>query len=132
MAESSFLGQGIKFPYEVDKFGRIALSSDVEKIVQSLQTLFAEPTGTELMREEYGSDIRLALFEPNDTIVRGLLDYFIVKAIGQWETRIKVIDIVYSTPIDKPDTIQCSVFCIVKQTSETFSFIFPFIRELKI
>lgn len=131
MPVRTYLGQGLKFPPEVDSFGRIALENDAELIKQSLAILFSEPVGTELMREQYGSQVRLAMFQPNDAIVLGLLDYFIVDAISKWERRIKIADIRYDQPIDKPETINCTIFFIIKQSSEIDSFVFPFYRELK-
>lgn len=126
-----YLGQGLKFPFAVDVFGRIALQNDAELVKQSLEILFSEPEGTELMREHYGSKIRDVLFEPNDAVARGLLDYYIVDAINKWERRIQLVDIRYDQPPQTPALINCIIFYIIKQSSEIDSFIFPFYRELK-
>lgn len=131
MAARSYLGQGLKFPFEVDTFGRVALQNDKELVKQSLEILFNEPVGTELMREHYGSQVREVIFEPNDVIAAGLLDYFIVDAIQKWERRIQIIDITYDQPPQSPALINCSIKYLIKQSSEIDSFIFPFYRELK-
>jgi uncharacterized protein len=124
-----YLGQGIKFPFEVDNFGRIALANDAALIKQSLQILFSEPIGTEFYREHYGSEIRQALYEPNDAIVKSLLDYFIPDAIQKWEKRIQTIDVRYTQAEDKPDTIICTIFYLIKQANEIDSYIFPFYKN---
>jgi phage baseplate assembly protein W len=126
-----FLGQGLKWPLQVDSFGRIALQSGPDLIKQSLQILFLEPIGTELMREHYGSRVRQAMFEPNDDIIKSLLDFFIVDAIESWEKRINLIDIAYDLPADRPELVKCVITYQIKQSSEIDSFIFPFYRELK-
>lgn len=131
MPVRTFLGQGIKWPLQVDSFGRITLENDRELVNQSLLILFTETEGSEFYREQYGSKIRQIMFEPNDDIAKGLLDYFIVDAIQKWERRIKIADIIYSQPPDQPSTINCRIFYIIKQSSEIDSFIFPFYRELK-
>lgn len=131
MAVRKYLGQGIKFPHSIDQFGKIEYQNDSELVKQSLRVLFAEPIGTELMREHYGSQIRKGLFQQNDIIVRNLLDYFITDAIQKWERRIMLADIKYKQPNDQPDVIMCTIFFLIKQSSEIDSFIFPFYKELK-
>lgn len=126
-----YLGQGVKFPYEVNAYGRIALQNDVDLVKQSLSILFCEPVGTEFYREHYGSQIREAMFEPNDTILRSLLDYFISDAIQKWEKRINLVDIKYTQPNNQPSFVNCTIFFVLRQSSEIDSFIFPFYRELK-
>lgn len=131
MAARKYLGQGLKFPFEVDPYGRIALQNDIELVKQSLDILFREPLATEFFREHYGSQVREVLFEPNDAIARGLLDYFIVDAIQKWENRIQLVDIKYDQPPQTPSLIMCTIFFIIRQSSQIDSFIFPFYRELK-
>lgn len=131
MAIRAYLGQGLKFPFEINQYGRIALQNDSALVKQSLDILFNEPLGTEFFREHYGSQIRLAQFEPNDLILHSLLDYYITDAIQKWERRIYLLDIKYTQPASEPDLISCTVIFAVKQSSEIDSFVFPFYRELK-
>lgn len=126
-----FLGQGIKFPLDVDSSGRIALQNDSDLVKQSLGILFSEPVGTEFFREHYGSRVRLVLFEPNDQIVKSLLDYYIVDAIEKWERRIQIIDIQYDQPPTSPELIRCVIIYLIKQSNEIDSFIYPHYREIK-
>lgn len=131
MAVRKYLGQGEKFPPEVDRFGKITLINDLELVKQSVFKLFDEPIGTELYREHYGHQIRRVLFEPNDSICKSLLDFYIVDVINKWEQRIQLIDIVYTQPADNSAVINATIFFIVKQSSEINSFIYPFYRTLK-
>lgn len=131
MAFRAYLGQGIKYPFEVDTFGKITVQSDADLIKQSLRILFDEPVGTELFREHYGSQIRLCMFEPMDAILTSLLDYYIFDAISKWERRISLYDIKYRSVDEKSNVIMCTVYYQIKKASEIDSFIFPFYRELK-
>lgn len=126
-----YLGQGLKFPYQIDVFGKIAYESDSELIKQSLRILFSEPVGTEFFREHYGSRIREAMFEPNDAILRTLLDYYIVDAIEKWERRIKLVDIIYDQPPSSPSLMNCKIVYLIRQSSEIDSYVYPFYRSLK-
>ncbi len=131
MAVRTYLGQGIKYPFEVDNFGKIALQNDSELVKQSLKILFQEPVGSELFREHYGNQIMECMFEPNDIVLKSLLDYFIFDAISKWERRIYLYDIKYFSDGNKIDRIICQIFYQIKKSGEIDSFIFPFDRELK-
>ena len=131
MAAKPYLGQGIKYPHVINTFGRIDYESDINLIKQSLAILFSTPLGTEFYREHYGSDIRLAMFEPNDAVTRSLLDYYLVDAVARWERRISVVDVEYQQPGSQPDLINCTIIFQIRQSSEIDSFVFPFYRELK-
>lgn len=126
-----YLGTGVKYPYEVDKFGKIAYESGTNLVKQSIETLLNTPVGTELGRESFGSEIRIALFEPNDRILYSLLDYFIIDAVQKWEKRVNIIDIVYTTPAEEPERLDVEIYFREKQSNQIDSFIFPFYRELK-
>lgn len=131
MTTTPYLGQAVKYPYEVDVFGKITYESAVNLIKQSINILFTTPIGTEFYREHYGSEVRMAMFEPNDLIAQTLLDYYLIDAISKWEKRIKILDIEYEYPESQPDLINCRIIFRVRQSSEIDSFVYPFYRELK-
>lgn len=131
MTTNPYLGQAVKYPYEVDVFGKITYESAVNLIKQSINILFTTPIGTEFYREHYGSEVRMAMFEPNDLIAQTLLDYYLIDAISKWEKRIKILDIEYEYPESQPDLINCRIIFRVRQSSEIDSFVYPFYRELK-
>lgn len=131
MASRPYLGQGTKHPHSIDQFGKIELQSDSALIKQSLEILFAEPIGSEFYREHYGSNIKQAMFEPNDSILSSLLDYYILDAIQKWERRIQVSDIKYQRDAGQTKFINVMIVYRIKQSSEIDSFIFPYYTELK-
>ena len=131
MAGKVYLGQGTKHPHEINVFGRISLESGTDLIKQSLDVLFNMPVGTEFFREHVGSQIREAMFEPNDAVTKSLLDYYIADGIQRWERRILLVDIEYDFPENEPSLIRVAIFFQVKQASEIDSYIFPFYRQLK-
>lgn len=131
MARRSYLGQGIKHPHVVDNFGRVTLVSDRDLIMQSLDIIFNTPVGSEFFREHEGSEIRELMFEQNDIVLCGLMDFYVMDAILKWERRIKVLDLKYDFPRDVPNLIKTTINFRYKQNSELDSFIFPFYRELK-
>lgn len=126
-----WLGQGIKFPFEVDRFGRIALANDIDLVNQSLSIIFSTSLGSEFYREHEGSQLKEVMFEPNDQVVMGLLDYIVNDAIAKWEGRVRLADIRYDFPNNRPELINIYVFYTLRQSNEVKSFVFPFYRELK-
>lgn len=131
MAARPYIGTGTKHPHQIDQFGKIELVEDKDLVKQSLLILFNTPLGSEFAREHFGSQIRLAMFEPNNQITITLLDYYVVQAIIKWERRIRLVDILYDIPPGKPETITVTIVFKIKQSSEIDSFIFPFYRALK-
>lgn len=128
----AYLGQGIKYPHQVNTFGRIDLAADVDLINQSLRILFETPEGTEFFREEIGWQGRQLLFEANTPVLRSLLDYFINDVIQRWERRIQVVDVQYTNPSPTSDPgvlLYAIVYYKVKQANEIQSFIFPFYKS---
>lgn len=126
-----YLGVGVKHPHSIDQFGKVELQSDTELIKQSLEILFSEPVGSEFFREHYGSKIKLAMFEPNDTVLTSLLDFYLMDAVQQWERRIQVIDIQYQRIGSESSYLNVIISYRIKQSSEIDSFIFPYYTELK-
>lgn len=132
MAKRSYLGQAIQYPHKVTVGGSIALISDKDLIRQSLTVIFNTPLGTEFFREHLGSNHRILMFEPNNTILRALMDYYVVDAIARGEQRIRVMDIKYNQDPKTPKMLSVKIYYQIKQSSEIDSYIFPFYRTLNI
>jgi uncharacterized protein len=124
-----YLGTGIKYPYEVNDFGRISLASQKELVQQSIYRILQTPVGSNFMNRDFGSHLRELLHEPNDNVLLSLLDYFIGDAISKWEKRVVFIDTAFE--VSEPDKIFCTPRYIIRASNEIDSFIYPFYRELK-
>jgi uncharacterized protein len=124
-----YLGTGIKYPYEINDFGRIALASQKELVQQSISRILLTPVGSNFMNRDFGSRLRDLVHEPNDGVLFSLLNYFISDAIERWEKRVQYIETDFEQI--EPDKIHCIPRYIIRASNEIDSFIYPFYRELK-
>jgi len=124
----SFLGNGLKYPVEVNQFGRIKTVFGRELIPQSIENILQTPLGSRYFLPEYGSKLHKLLFEPNDIIFKNLSILYIKEPLAIWEKRIKVL----SVDVDTSErTISKNLITFeVLQSNEIDSFIYPFYRKL--
>lgn len=128
---NKLVGQGIKFPYFADKRGTTSLSSEIERINQSLFIIFETPKGSRLMLPEFGSDLHKYRFEPNDAILQEQIRYSVINDVSRWEPRVNVLDVTF---YNDPHLIDNSVLYIsvryrVINTDVEGNFVYPFRAE---
>lgn len=122
------LGKSIKYPIQPDNKGQFVKVSGVENINQSIYNILITPEGSAFYQEDRGSKLHTLGFEPNDAILKSLLNFFIVEALIKWEKRIKVTDIAYINVNDSQ--INCKIFYIIKATGLESSYVYPFNRQI--
>lgn len=127
----AYLGQGIKYPFEITQFGRIALQNDKELIRQSIRRILETTVGTVFFNRDFGSYIRELIFEPNDSILFSLLDFHVVEAVVKWEKRVESIETVIETNEQDSSRVDVRLTYRILPSNEIDSFIYPFYRELK-
>lgn len=88
--------------------------SDVEVIFTSVVNILTTPIGTMPYDPFLGSEVPNLVFEPNDTITRALIRYFVERDLGRQEPRAKVLFVRTVVPADEPHTVVVTVaFSIV-------------------
>lgn len=121
METRSFLGTGLKYPIEIDSFGKTALVSDIENVQQAIWDILITPKGSRFMLSNYGSELYLLIEKPM-YIVSGLIRVYIERALRQ-EKRIKFLNLTQTT---QGRRIDCDITYQILQTNQTESLIFPF------
>lgn len=130
MADVNYLGVGEKYSLTPDINAGIELIRDRELIKQSIYDILSTPKGTHFPNEEYGCNIYLMTFQPNDKILVSLGIYFISEALFNWEKRIRVLD-VYGQQVNVSETNFIVQYRILA-SNEIDSFVYPFYKELKV
>lgn len=129
-----WLGQGIKYPVEINATGGIALENDILLVRQSLQRLLQTETNTVFYAEEYGTDLQDALFQQNDEVVKSLAQTLIQESVDIWENRIDTLDIEIQRGDTKGDNtfelLEIVINFTVINVAEQFAFVYPFYRQL--
>ncbi len=130
-ALNKLIGKGIKFPFLPTELKNLQMTEGTERINQSLLMLFETPKGSRLFLPEYGTNLRVYKFEPNDEILLEELRQVLILDIQKWEPRITVTDLVFYRD---PDDIDNHILYIHLQyrilNSDTLNnFVYPYKME---
>jgi phage baseplate assembly protein W len=93
-----FLGRGLKFPFRFHRRSggtevSVATSQEHAHIQESILQILGTRPGERFLRPEFGSKLKDLVFEPNDTVLRGLLRHYVIDAIKRWEKRVTVTNV---------------------------------------
>ncbi|GAC1635536.1 MAG: GPW/gp25 family protein [Ktedonobacteraceae bacterium] len=123
-----FLGSGWAFPVAVDAHGRIALARQERDIEEAMRIILLTPKGQRVMRPEFGCQIHELIFAPNDATTAGLAAYYVEEALGMWEPRIRVQEVLARPDAADPGRLLIEVRYEIKATHDSRSLVFPFYR----
>jgi phage baseplate assembly protein W len=123
---SDILGNGWKFPLQIDGRGGIALSQHEDDIKESIRIILSTAKGERHMRPDFGCDIHKIVFAPNNASSWGLAHHYVEEALGWWEPRIEVLEI-----DPQPDPMDTSRLLInikyrIKATNDERNLVYPF------
>lgn len=124
-----YLGAGLKFPVEISISGGVEVIQGRKLIQQSIGLILGETLAVRYFLGQYGSIIEALKFEPNDDVLKSLLQTFIREALKSWEKRIEVKDISFEGDVN---TIKARVSYLIKSENEADSFVYPFYREISL
>jgi phage baseplate assembly protein W len=125
---ADFLGAGWKFPVGVDERGRIGLARQVRDVEEAMRIILLTPKGQRPMRPDFGCQIHDLIFAPDDATTAGLAAYYVEEALGRWEPRIKVQEV-----LAQPDPLNTARLLLhvqyqIKSTYDRRTLVFPFYR----
>jgi len=123
-----FIGQGITFPIQLDSRGAAIIDSGTAIVRKSILGIINWPLATRFFNNVYGSRIEDVMDEPNDTILMGLLNHFVIESINQWETR--VINVQTSIQRKNENIMEIFLKYTLINTQKEDSFVFPFYNQL--
>ena len=130
---NSFLGTGWAFPPTFDPdLASVALVSDEQDIIESLNILLSTALGERVMQPTYGCDLQPYLFEPLNANLIGFLKNRVHYAILFYESRINVIniDVSASSSMDSLEgKFQITVTYNVTQTNTRFNYVYDYFQN---
>ncbi len=94
MADDAHIGRGWSFPVRVSGSGGIAMSSGHEEIQESIRIILGTSPGERPMRPDFGCRIHELTFAPTTGETIGLARHYVEEALGWWEPRIDVVDVI--------------------------------------
>ena len=121
-----FVGRGVMFPLRVDEAGSIGMSSGMEELDSSIRMVLITAPGERLMRPAFGCRIWQLLFEPINANTLGLMAVAVREALGQWEPRIDVENVVVE-PVDGADgKVLINIVYRVRASNDRRNLVYPF------
>lgn len=110
MTGNPLFGKGLAFPPRIGADGRLAWSVGEDNVRESIRLILLTEPGERLMREEFGCGLRQFLFEPNTVTTRQLIRERIGKAIGRWEPRVALEEVLVEPDADNSRLVVITIF----------------------
>jgi phage baseplate assembly protein W len=123
MDSGQLLGRSISFPPRLGTDGRIAWSSGVDNVRESIQIILLTEPNERVRLPTFGAGLRQFLFEPNTVTTRHLIAERIRQTLDQWEPRINLQSVeVEADPDDPQGAIATIIYRLVAtQATERLS-----------
>lgn len=120
-----YLGTGLSFPLHINIQGGFQLSSESQKVKESIWLILRTDLGERLYRPDFGCRLSELAFAPlnNDTLLR--IRLYVLEALQTWEPRIDV-DEVRADPDSATGRVNINIHYRLKTHPDPFSFVYPF------
>ncbi|UKB82417.1 GPW/gp25 family protein [Chryseobacterium sp. MEBOG06] len=126
---TDFLGIGWSFPPEFNETeGKLAMTTDVEDINNSLLILLSTRPGERVMFPNYGCDLQEMLFKPLDLTLITQMTGIIERAILYHEPRINILSIDIDTQDELEGEVLIQIDYEVRNTNTRSNIVFPFYK----
>lgn len=120
------IGRGWAFPPRLDHRGRIATVSGEQEIEESIRIILMTSPGQRVMRPEFGCRLNEIVFAPNNLQTIAQAERFVRLALGRWEPRIQVEQVIASPDPEDTARMLINVRYTVRSTHSSRSLVYPF------
>jgi uncharacterized protein len=120
-----YLGTGWAFPLRLSLQGGIQLTSEAQKVKESIWIILRTGVGERVYRPNFGSRLSELAFAPmnNDTLMR--IRIYVLEALEVWEPRI-IVDQVITEPDPVRGRVDININYRLKDSSDINNFVYPF------
>ena len=126
VAHNDIIGTGWAFPLRPDNRGGIALSHRETDIEESIRIILGTAKGERRMRPNFGCDIHNLTFAPNNATTWGLAAHYVEDALGWWEPRIEVTEVIPEPAPEDPSRLNINIKYRVKASHDSRAIVYPF------
>ncbi len=121
----NYLGTGLSFPLQSNVQGGLKLSSEDQKVKESIWLILRTDLGERVYRPDFGCRLSELAFAPinNDTLLR--IKIYVLEALRKWEPRIDV-DEVRADPDTMAGRVNIVIDYRLKSHPDLYSFVYPF------
>ena len=128
MPENELIGRGWAYPVGISGSGGIALSSGTTDIEEAVRAILGTSPGERAMRPDFGCRIHELVFAPVTGETLGLAKHYVEEALGWWEPRIDVREVL--TQVDPADRhgarLLVSISYTIRATKDERTLVYPF------
>ena len=129
MNGKEFMGQGLKFPLQLDpKTGKIAMVSEEEDIAEAIGIIIHTVQGERVMRPDFGSNVLDYTFSAASDSLRQSLAYDLREQLGYLEPRIDDIEVRCKDTDELEGAIVIELSYRVRSTNNRYNRVYPFYR----
>jgi phage baseplate assembly protein W len=128
VAENELVGRGWAYPVGVSGSGGIALSSGTNDIEEAVRLILSTSLGERAMRPDFGCRIHELVFSPVTGETLGLAKHYVEEALGWWEPRIDVQDVIAEVdPADRFGArLLVTILYSIRATKDERTLVYPF------
>lgn len=126
--KQDLVGRGIVFPVKLTSRGFPVYEGGITLIESSIKMILSWPIRQRIYLSEFGSKLEACLGEPNDDLIKGLMEHYIVDSLNQWDIRIQVIDVLVDRT--EPDKLDITLTYGESSTGLERTLTFPFYKNL--
>jgi uncharacterized protein len=121
-----FLGVGWKFPLRVTPGGGFDFSSGEQSVEEAIWILLGTAKGERQMLPRFGCGIHDLVFAPNNPATRGYVQHLVKDALTEWEPRIDVLDVNFTSPSNEEYTMLIRVDYRIRSNNTFGNLVYPF------
>ena len=101
------------------------MSEGPRKIEEAIRLVIATRVGERVMRSRFGSDVRGLLFEPATSATASAVATAIQRALGQWEPRIDVLQVLVEPGLGEPSHFIASLSYRIRENNSVLNLVYP-------
>ena len=129
MVGKEFMGQGIKFPLQIDpKTGKVAMVSEEDDIAEAIGIILNTVQGERVMRPEFGSNVLDYTFSTNSESLRQSLAFDLQEQLAYLEPRIDDVEVECKNTNELEGAIIVEVSYRVRSTNNRYNHVYPFYK----
>lgn len=127
MDKRSFLGQGLKFPLQVDgRTGKFAMVSQEEDIQEAIGIILNTVQGERVMRPEFGTNVLDYTFAPSSGSTRHSLAAEVREQLLFQEPRITDVEVECRSTDQLTGALSVEVSYTIRSTNSRYNHVYPF------
>ncbi len=120
-----YLGQGLRFPLQINQQGSLDLSVEDNSIRESIYIILLTRLGERVYRPEFGCRLSELVFAPMNSETLMLMRIYVKEALDLWEPRI-IVDEVLAEPDSQDGKVNLIVNYRLKDSADSRSLVYPF------